>query len=209
MPNGWVGSGLRFPPIDTPFGPVTVPFPTFDPKTPRAPTFPPFPEPDIPDHSCPPGWPCQPVIPSEPLAPFPTNTPNVPPFNPVPSDCIWPWVRDVATDRCVLKVGPTVGPTPELSPNGAHRGDHVPAVIGRNVRVCAPGFVLGKDGFCHNDIPNKKRAYPKPRKALGTPGELNAVQTAKVFSARVVRNQKSLKQTARNFAKAGAMKLGR
>lgn len=76
-------------------------------------------------------------------------------------------------------------------------------------RVCGKGMgVLGKDGWCHKKIANKDRMYPKPRKALGTPGELNALTTSKKFAKRLLAAEKGIKETARDLAKAGGIKLG-
>jgi len=91
-------------------------------------------------------------------------------------------------------------------PNG--HADTIPSQREIRRRVCRRGSVLGKDGWCHQHISNKDRAYPKPRKALGTPGELNALATSKKFAKRLVAAEKGIKETARDLARAGGIKLG-
>lgn len=123
--------------------------------------------------------------------------------------------RDPRTGECRRFVGRESGrdrPTPAAMNGGgldesgqgfAHHG-HLPMEDPVTVRRCDRGHVLSWQGLCvsKRDIRNKDRMYPKPRKALGTPGELNAVTTARRFSTRLLNNKKSLKKTAQNFAKA-------
>lgn len=100
-----------------------------------------------------------------------------------------------------------VGATTSMhQPNG--HADTIPSQREIRRRVCRRGSVLGKDGWCHQHIANKDRAYPKPRKALGTPGELNALRTSKRFAKRLLTAEKGIKETARDLAKAGGIKLG-
>ena len=120
---------------------------------------------------------------------------------------------DPQQQKCVPAFGARPGPdvmNGRGNGRGAHAGDHIPFLTSRTVRSCYAGSVLGKDGMCHEkgDIPNKKRAYPKPRRVLGSVSELNAVATAKTYSKRLLAQNKSLKETARNLARAGGMKLG-
>lgn len=133
--------------------------------------------------------------------------------------CVWPWQRDPATGRCDLFIGDVEGPDP-VGPgaaNGAAReragihagrrahGDFAPSVVQRNVRRCGRGAVLGWQGFCHpkGTIRNADRMYPKPRRALGTPGDLNAVTRAARFGRRLVANKKRIKKLERDLAKVG------
>jgi len=92
--------------------------------------------------------------------------------------------------------------------NGGPSGhtDTAPVTFNQKVRRCNRWSVLGKDGWCHpkKNISNKEREWPKPRKALGTPGELNAVSTASRFAKRLVANEKKLRGTAADFAKASS-----
>jgi len=133
-----------------------------------------------------------------------------------PKPCIFPFERD-AFGNCVMPfLGTAPGPDPSagVTQTGGRRlhgtvgrdlhSDHMPTVVRRNVRSCGRGFVLGVDGICHpkRSIRNNERWYPKPRRALGTAGDLNAVTKAKAFSKRLVNNQKSLRETAKNFEKA-------
>jgi len=62
--------------------------------------------------------------------------------------------------------------------------------------ICLKGDVLGNDDICYprRNIRNKDRMWPKERKPLGTPGELNAVTTARRFSRRLQARQKSLQE---------------
>jgi len=73
-----------------------------------------------------------------------------------------------------------------------------PFVEDRMHRSCLPGMVLGRDGLCYNTgrngIANRDRMWPKERKPLGTPGELNAVTTASRFAKRVQSNTKRLQK---------------
>jgi len=123
--------------------------------------------------------------------------------------------RDILTGACVPNaVGGAGTPTPaetagatRLHPAGFH-GDSIPSQREIRRRICPRGNVLGKDGWCHSRIANRDRAYPKPRKALGTPGELNALATSKKFARRLVAAEKGIKATARDLAKAGGIKLG-
>jgi len=126
--------------------------------------------------------------------------------------CGQPLFRNRITKKCEPSGG-SFDPTPDFDTpaemsmgNGSiHQephGDQIPRRVARSVRRCPRGMVLGKRGWCHSKIANKDRMYPKPRKALGTAGDLNAVTKAKAFSTRLVNNQKSLKKTAANFAKA-------
>lgn len=133
-----------------------------------------------------------------------------------PGGCGFFTVWDPLQQKCVPGIGSRPGgdvmPKNGRPSNGrgAHAGDHVPFLETRTVRSCFPGSVLGKDGMCHErgDIPNAKRAYPKPRRVLGSVSELNAVATAKTYSKRLLAQHKTLKETARNLARAGGMKLG-
>jgi len=100
----------------------------------------------------------------------------------------------------------TGGTTSMHQPNG--HADTIPSQREIRRRVCRKGSVLGKDGWCHQHISNKDREYPKPRKALGTPGELNALATSKKFAKRLLAADKGIRETARDLAKAGGIKLG-
>jgi len=131
------------------------------------------------------------------------------PGNPTASNeggpCVFPFRTDPVTGECKLFVGETVGPDVRgVSMHADGHADTMPTTISRRVRRCRRGSVLGKDGWCHprRDIRNADREWPKARRPLGTPGDLNAVTKAKAFSTRLVNNQKSLKKTAANFAKA-------
>lgn len=119
--------------------------------------------------------------------------------------CIWPAREDPVTGQCRVFAGDAVGP--DVTGASMHENGHsdsMPATFSRTVRRCRRGSVLGKDGWCHprRDIKNADREWPKARRPLGTAGDLNAVTKAKAFSTRLVNNQKSLKKTAANFAKA-------
>jgi len=120
---------------------------------------------------------------------------------------------------CIAIAGPTEIPGSEGFTSPAETGasmhgpnghaDSIPSQREIRRRVCGKGMgVLGKDGWCHKKIANKDRAYPKPRKALGTPGELNALATSKKFAKRLVAAEKGIKETARDLARAGGIKLG-
>jgi len=149
------------------------------------------------------------------------TSPTPPTFDPTPPTQCGPGFTWSAIFKQCLSNDPNVpnpDPVPDQIPSPAETGTSIHGMNGhadtipfqREIRrrVCPPGAVLGKKGWCHTKISNKDRMYPKPRKALGTPGELNAVTTSKKFSRRLLANQKSLKETARNLAKAGGIKLG-
>jgi len=130
------------------------------------------------------------------------------------SSCGIGFHRDILTGNCVPNAGNGERPTPaetstarRLHPEGTH-ADAIPSQREIRRRVCDRGMVLGKDGWCHRHIANKDRAYPKPRRALGTPGELNALTTSKKFAKRLLAAEKGIKETARDLAKAGGIKLG-
>lgn len=126
------------------------------------------------------------------------------------SACIPPFRVDPRTGRCTT---PFLGSVPGPDPRGNGSGErfdgsmhhpHAPMVVSVATRRCGRGHVLSWRGECvsKKDIRNSDRMYPKPRRPLGTPGELNAVTKAKRFSTRLVNSRKSLKKTAQNFAKA-------
>jgi hypothetical protein len=52
------------------------------------------------------------------------------------------------------------------------------------------------------EIRNSDRMYPKPRRPLGTPGDLNAVSKAASFGRRLNSNKKRLKRLEKDLAKA-------
>jgi len=73
-------------------------------------------------------------------------------------------------------------------------GVYAPQEDVRRIRLCLPGDVLGKDGFCHKkgSIPNKEREYPRGRRPLGTPGEMAALAKAASFGRRMERTVKRM-----------------
>jgi len=145
--------------------------------------------------------------------------PRIPfdPTTPTPSpQCSPGFTWSQLLQRCISDNG---DPTPDFDtpaetsqttsmhqPNG--HADTIPSQREIRRRVCRKGSVLGKDGWCHQHIANKDREYPKPRKALGTPGELNALATSKKFAKRLLAADKGIRETARDLAKAGGIKLG-
>lgn len=151
--------------------------------------------------------------------PFPTNI-----APPQQRDCGPGFVWSVLLQNCVSAGGVLGGGIPDVdlgsfspaeqslrpSMHGLNgHADTIPRQREIRRRVCGRGMgVLGKDGWCHKKIANKDRAYPKPRKALGTPGELNALATSKKFAKRLVAAEKGIKETARDLARAGGIKLG-
>lgn len=141
----------------------------------------------------------------------------IPPPPPTTNQCGPGFTWSVLLQRCIQSGGVPGDPgfdTPaETSlgesihgPNG--HADTIPKQREIRRRVCPKGAVLGKRGWCHDKIANKDRLYPKPRKALGTPGELNALTTSKRFAKRLLAAEKTIKVTARDLAKAGGIKLG-
>ncbi len=80
-------------------------------------------------------------------------------------------------------------------------GVYAPFVQDRMVRLCNPGDVLGKDGFCHKkgSIPNKEREYPRGTRPLGTPGEMAALRKAATFGRR-------METTVKRMQKIGVLK---
>jgi len=85
-------------------------------------------------------------------------------------------------------------------PAGA-RGPYGPIIDVREVRICLPGDVLGRDGNCYNrkDISNKNREWPRGRRPLGTPGELAALAKAASFGRR-------METTVKRMQKIGVLK---
>jgi len=147
-----------------------------------------------------------------------TSPPTSTPMNPTPSNNCGPGFIWSSLLRMCLPINP-LDPTPDFDtpaetstttsmhqPNG--HADTIPSQREIRRRVCRKGSVLGKDGWCHQHIANKDREYPKPRKALGTPGELNALATSKKFAKRLLAADKGIRDTARDLAKAGGIKLG-
>lgn len=112
-----------------------------------------------------------------------------------------PFMCPTPSGDCVPCIGEDVG---RDIGEGLHRGDHAPFEEAVTVRRCLPGHVLGKDHICHHkrDISNARRLYPKPRRPLGTSGDLNAVTRASRFGARLVANKKKLKKLQQNLARA-------
>lgn len=138
-------------------------------------------------------------------ATVPSGSPVVPTNLTVPgggrNGCLPFMCPDPVTGNCVPCFGEDVG---RDVGEGIHRGDHMPGVETVDVRRCLPGHVLGKDLICHEkgDIPNRKRLYPKPRRPLGTSGDLNAVTRASRFGMRLKSNEKRLKRLGRNLGVA-------
>jgi len=117
----------------------------------------------------------------------------------IPSGCTPPLVMDT-NQRCVFPGSPG-----DVSVNGTAGGGGqvvmgrygaamAPAAEAVVVRRCLPGQVLGKDNNCYEHLTRKERKWPKPRKPLGTTGELNAVDRATRVSKRVKSNNKKLKK---------------
>jgi hypothetical protein len=124
--------------------------------------------------------------------------------------CIPPWFRNPITGACELGVAPGgVGPLggdPRPPHGGLHaltvpHTDTVPERREISVRRCQKGSVLGKDGWCHpkGTIANKQREWPKPRRPLGTSGELAAVSKASRFGKRLKLQEKRLKRLGRDL----------
>jgi len=98
---------------------------------------------------------------------------------------------------------------------GGQLGGYQPMVDMREVRVCMPGDVLGRDGFCYSkgDISNKNREWPRGRRPLGTPGEMAALAKAAAFGRRMETTVKRmqrigvLKKPRRGAPRARAQKL--
>jgi len=71
----------------------------------------------------------------------------------------------------------------------------------RQVLICLPGMVLGKDSLCYNkgEITNKQRLWPRGRRPLGTPGEMAALAKAASFGRR-------METTVKRMQKIGVLK---
>jgi len=124
--------------------------------------------------------------------------------------CFPPMRRDPTTGNCVA---PFLGSVPGRDPSegflggggGAVMGQYgaamVPDIDVREVRVCLPGMILGKDLNCYNkgEITNKQREWPKGRKPLGTPGEMAALAKAASFGRR-------METTVKRMQKIGVLK---
>lgn len=79
-----------------------------------------------------------------------------------------------------------------------------PLIDRREIRICLPGMVLGKDGNCYNrrDISNKEREWPRGTRPLGTPGEMAALRKAASFGRR-------METTVKRMQKIGVLKKPR
>jgi len=179
---------------------------------PTGPIGPPPPPSIVPPSSgCPPGtawrgFPWQSNV-CDPIGVVPGGPPE---FNPTPGGgvpCFPPWKRDPLTGQCSLFLGEVPGPDPSpvngVAPGASgsrihgeffHR-DHPPKRVSVSVRRCGPGFVLGKDRWCHpNSLPNKERLYPKPTPPLGTSAQMKAITVAGQFARRLKTKKKVLKK---------------
>lgn len=143
--------------------------------------------------------------PSTPAAVIPT-TATSPSGGPV---CVPPWFRNPITGACELGAAPGgVGPFggDPVPHGGLHaltvpHTDTVPERREVTVRRCQKGSVLGKDGWCHpkGTISNKQREYPRPRRPLGTSGDLAAVSKAARFGKRLNLQEKRLRRLGRDL----------
>jgi len=132
----------------------------------------------------------------EPIVDFPTVVPGVLPENIVgtpgggggsggsftplhENGCDPPFVMDPR--------GFCVGPTSPLGAatrggdaiNGRFGPAQVPGSRIVDVAKCERGMVLGKDGLCYDNLPNKNRLYPRGRRPLLTGGDMRAISRAR------------------------------
>ena len=146
---------------------------------------------------------------------FPGTVPTVGPTTPSGQPpCILPFRRDPLTGDCKIFAGTQSGPDPApgtgVMVHGTGTGlgmmhhPHAPEQVTKTVRRCGRGHVLAWNGMCvsKKEIRNSDRMYPKPRRALGTPGDLNAVAKAASFGRRLQGNKKRLKKLERDLSKA-------
>ena len=153
--------------------------------------------------------------PSVPATPFTNVVPTVGPTTPSGQPpCILPFRRDPLTGDCKIFAGTQSGPDPApgtgVMVHGTGTGlgmmhhPHAPDVVQRSTRRCGRGHVLAWNGMCvsKKEIRNSDRMYPKPRRPLGTPGDLNAVSKAASFGRRLNSNKKRLKKLEKDLAKA-------
>lgn len=105
------------------------------------------------------------------------------------------------------------GPTPDMAQQngygqvvgGLYGEGRAPVVTVQTVRRCPPGYALGKDGVCYDNLSRNspKRAWPMGQKPLLTPGDRAAIAKAKRAANAIARSRKSIKKTARALEKAG------
>ena len=116
--------------------------------------------------------------------------------------CVLPWRIDPLTGQCKLFAGTVAGPDPNgraQHPGMALSIPHTDTVPVREMierRTCTRGSVLGLDGWCHpkGTIRNRDRMWPKPRRALLTPGDLNAINIASRAGTRLEKKTKQLEK---------------
>ena len=81
----------------------------------------------------------------------------------------------------------------------------VPRVCDMQVRVCGPGFVLGKDGICYvkGTVPRKFRAHKPARRPPVTAGDAKAIRRAAATKERVKELSKrvGLKMSSRSSSR--------
>lgn len=132
-------------------------------------------------------------------------------------------VRDPITGNCVdlsaLPPGgrPAVTGAVTTKPNGAARfGPAVNGLYGEGraprvevmqVRRCPPGYALGNDGVCYRGLRRNspRREWPMGPKPLLTPGERNAIQTAKRAAKRLKGAKSDIRKTARALEAAAGI----
>lgn len=74
--------------------------------------------------------------------------------------------------------------------NGRFGPAQVPGSRITDVATCNRGMVLGKDGLCYDNLPNKNRLYPRGRRPLLTGGDMKAISRARTAGNRLA-NAKS------------------
>lgn len=127
-----------------------------------------------------------------------------------PTTCKDPYIPD-GKGGCKHKTGSMlpgdVGlPDTVWSPVAGRYGAGLsPMLVQRQVRMCPPDFVLGKDGVCYDRLPRTSRAHNPGARPLLTGGDMNALRkvgrlkkrwakAAGAFHAKVVRQGARLKK---------------
>lgn len=104
--------------------------------------------------------------------------------------CMPPLIRSPA-GNCIAPTSPRGA---ELFASEAIAGQYGAGYIAgsriTDVATCPRGTVLGKDGVCYANLPNKNRLYPRGRRPLLTGGDMRAISRARTAGNRLA-NAKS------------------
>lgn len=77
----------------------------------------------------------------------------------------------------------------------------VPRVEARTVRECPPGFKLGKDGVCYENLSRTQRMWDPGVKPLLTGGDRNAIARAARAAGKLERSKKAIRKASKALGK--------